>query len=227
MSYTVYRHTSPSGKVYIGITCRDVKKRWDNGRGYTYSHNKHFEGAIQKYGWENFAHEILLTGLTKEEAEAKEVELIKEYDSTNPARGYNIRSGGSAHSKLSEETKAKLSEMRRGEGNPMYGDHRPKPWQLGNNRGIVGENHPMYGRRGEDNPRYGMHHTPEAIAKMRTNSPARKPVRCIETGEVFESIQAACRWLGKEGRTGSAISLVCQHRPHYNTACGYHWEYAE
>ena len=30
-SYTVYKHTSPSGKVYIGITCRKPEYRWNHG----------------------------------------------------------------------------------------------------------------------------------------------------------------------------------------------------
>lgn len=33
-SYTVYKHTSPSGKVYIGITCRKPEYRWNHGKGY-------------------------------------------------------------------------------------------------------------------------------------------------------------------------------------------------
>ena len=32
--WTVYKHTSPSNKVYIGITSREPKLRWDNGNGY-------------------------------------------------------------------------------------------------------------------------------------------------------------------------------------------------
>lgn len=32
--YKLYRHTSPSGKVYIGITKTSVYARWMNGRGY-------------------------------------------------------------------------------------------------------------------------------------------------------------------------------------------------
>lgn len=222
--YVVYKHTSPNGKVYIGITCRDVKKRWDNGRGYTYSHNKHFESAIRKYGWINFKHEILASGLTKEEAEKMEVELIRSYDSTNPDKGYNIRSGGNANSKLSLKTRRMLSEMRMGEKNPMYGNHSPHPWQIGVNNGIVGENHPMYGRKGKDNPRYGMHHTEEAKALMREHSANAKPVLCIETGIVYISAQDAFR---KTGIQGNAISGVCRKKPHYNTAGGYHWEYAE
>lgn len=33
-SYTVYKHTSPSGKVYIGITKKKPEYRWNHGRGY-------------------------------------------------------------------------------------------------------------------------------------------------------------------------------------------------
>lgn len=32
--YYLYRHTTPSGKVYIGITCQKPENRWNNGRGY-------------------------------------------------------------------------------------------------------------------------------------------------------------------------------------------------
>ena len=67
MNYTLYKHTTPSNKVYIGITSMKVKKRWCGGRGYR--HNPHFYKAILKYGWGNIKHEILLTGLTKEKAE--------------------------------------------------------------------------------------------------------------------------------------------------------------
>lgn len=27
-NYYVYKHTSPSGKCYIGITCQNPEKRW-------------------------------------------------------------------------------------------------------------------------------------------------------------------------------------------------------
>lgn len=32
--WTVYKHTSPSGKVYVGITNQPILKRWKNGLGY-------------------------------------------------------------------------------------------------------------------------------------------------------------------------------------------------
>ena len=34
MGYTVYKHISPSGKVYIGITKRKPEYRWNKGKGY-------------------------------------------------------------------------------------------------------------------------------------------------------------------------------------------------
>ena len=64
--YTVYKHTCPNGKVYIGITKQKPERRWGiNGRGY--KENEYFYRAIQKYGWQNIKHEIIAEGLTEEE----------------------------------------------------------------------------------------------------------------------------------------------------------------
>ena len=81
--YSVYMHTSPNGKVYIGITSLPVERRWQQGKNYKTS--RHFFNAIKKYGWENIKHEVLFCGLTKEEAEQKEIELIAKHKSNNPA----------------------------------------------------------------------------------------------------------------------------------------------
>lgn len=90
--YTVYKHTAPNGKVYIGITKQKPEKRWNNGNGY--KQNKHLYSAIQKYTWENFKHEIVENGLTKEQACDLEIELIAEYHATDRRYGYNISIGG-------------------------------------------------------------------------------------------------------------------------------------
>ena len=92
--YKVYMHIAPNGKKYIGITRQEnPKKRWgSNGCGYM--DNAYFWKAIQKYGWNNFQHEILFENLTKEEAEQKEIDLIAKYQSNKAEFGYNISSGG-------------------------------------------------------------------------------------------------------------------------------------
>lgn len=65
-NYCVYLHTSPTNKYYVGITKQNPLKRWANGRGYC--KNKHFYNAILKYGWDNFKHEIIFSGITKTDA---------------------------------------------------------------------------------------------------------------------------------------------------------------
>ena len=60
--FTVYMHVSPNGKRYIGITSQEPKLRWAGGSGY--SDNKHFKSAIDKYGWNNFEHIIVASGLS-------------------------------------------------------------------------------------------------------------------------------------------------------------------
>ena len=51
-TYKVYEHVFPNGKKYIGITCRSLKERFKNGRGYC--HNSHMANAIKKYDLTNF-----------------------------------------------------------------------------------------------------------------------------------------------------------------------------
>lgn len=52
-----------------------------------------FYRAIQKYGWENIKHEILERNLSYDEANKKEIEYIKLYNSLAP-NGYNLTKGG-------------------------------------------------------------------------------------------------------------------------------------
>lgn len=136
-NWIVYKHTSPSGKVYIGITNQPANKRWKNGMGYISS--PYFFGAIVKYGWINIQHEILFSDLEEEEAKETEKRLIRVYKEQNVS--YNITDGGEGHlgcswtptvytrtiwstqrkdRKLSEEHKKKISDTMK--GRPMSKD---------------------------------------------------------------------------------------------------------
>lgn len=100
-TFCIYKHTSPSGKVYIGLTSQEnPNKRWNNGRGY--EKQSYFYRAIQKYGWDNIKHEILESGLTEDEVEARERYWIDHYKSDNEKYGYNLTSGGYSNKCLTE-----------------------------------------------------------------------------------------------------------------------------
>lgn len=111
-SFIVYQHTNLiNGKIYVGITALETEDRWRKGNGY-YS-NTHFYNAIQKYGWDNFKHEILFSNLTQEEACKIEIELIAFHKSNLSEFGYNGSTGGEyGHSgcKHSIESRKKMSE---------------------------------------------------------------------------------------------------------------------
>jgi len=85
--FTIYRHVSPIGRVYVGITSQDVETRWRHGDNSTY-----FKRAIRKYGWKNFKHEILFTNVEEERAKRLEIELIRHYKGLGIS--YNLTNGG-------------------------------------------------------------------------------------------------------------------------------------
>ena len=120
--YSVYKHTAPNGKVYIGITQQEPEARWKNGNGYR--NNVLFFRAINKYGWENIDHEILFEGLTKAEAFETERKLIARHRSSDKRFGYNITDGGAnvwwAGKKrpLSPQGRKNLSKKWLGANNP-------------------------------------------------------------------------------------------------------------
>lgn len=112
--WIVYKHTSPSNKVYIGITSMGPKQRWANGLGYRTQ--TVMWRAIQKYGWDNFKHDILESDLSYDEAIEKEKYYIEKFKSNckkynKPSMGYNMDDGGNTgHSNpISDETKKKIS----------------------------------------------------------------------------------------------------------------------
>lgn len=119
--YTVYRYTSPSGKVYIGQTCKSLEERAGGFKGRGYKKCTAFYNAILKYGLESFSREVIAESLTKEEADIVEQDNIKKYKELGIS--YNICKGGQDFGHpCSEETKKKISAANKGN---QYSKGRP------------------------------------------------------------------------------------------------------
>ena len=194
-TWTVYRHITPNGKSYIGITSREnLNQRWSNGRGYK---DTPFGEAIEKYKWENIKHEILDTNLTEDEAKRLEREYIEKYRTFIrfiDCKGYNCTLGGDGTVgwEHSEETKRKQSEALKGRQFSEETLHRMSEAQKGKKLGTqlseetkhkISEAHkgkpsPYKGKhpseetkRKHSEANKGKHHTEESKRKM---SEARK-----------------------------------------------------
>ena len=211
-NWTVYKHTNKiNGKSYIGITSRKPEDRWGTN-GYKYQSQKSkyfcFSKAIQKYGWDNFTHEILFTGLTKEDACKKEKELISFYNSKAPF-GYNLTDGGEGTSgyEVSEEFKQRRSELVANGNNPkarkvIYGDkifetidecasflnvgrNKIVRWITGLT--IIPEIHLKNNLRFADEP-------PNYKTSRKSNSYAKRKV--LFDGKVYDSIKECAKEIG-------------------------------
>lgn len=195
--FTVYKHTTPNGKSYVGITSKKTYQRWNSGLGY--KNQKKFYRAILKYGWSNIKHEILFDNLTKEQACKKEKELIQKFNLTNPKFGYNCSTGGeliSLGAKHSVNWKRKMSRFHKMHSNsgqfkkgvcPLTCFKKNHiPW----NKGIASEK--------------------------------RKQVVCVETNIVYENtIEAA-----KDNNTYCGnISRVCNGK--LKSLHGLHYKYID
>lgn len=226
-SYCVYKHTTPSGKVYIGITKQEVNKRWKNGKGYELC--KAFYRAVLKYGWDNIQHEIVLDGLTEQEACSLEVKLISKYKSADHKYGYNLTHGGE-HYVPNDEWIRKASESHK----QFYIDHPEARKKISENQLGRSASRATRTKMSESRRRYLDKHPEARIAcgnsfrgKKRTRENCEKlrlanqtKVRCIETGIVYDSVESAAFSLGV---CRSSVSNVLSGRS--KTAKGCRFEY--
>lgn len=116
MAYKVYLITLPTGR-YVGCTNQRATDRWRSGRGGGW--NKRLCKDIKRFGWEFVQKDIVADGLTEAEAYDLEKRAIALCKSTDPARGYNLATGGKVNRgmKRSQETinrlKAAKAQYRR------------------------------------------------------------------------------------------------------------------
>lgn len=200
VKWSVYIHTCPNGKKYIGITSRRCEDRWRNGHGYR--NNKHFYSAIVKYGWDNIKHEIIASGTSKEAAQKAEQMLIAVYESNNPLHGYNHSNGGEGKNGFvpTSETRAKIRKK-------LLGTHRPDAVRV---KLSVAHS--------------GKHLSDEHKTKIRMSCKNinAKAVICMTTGKLYPSATEASR---QTGISRSGITACCRGEIHSckNTV----WTYVE
>lgn len=201
--WCVYAHISPSNKYYIGITSQKPNGRWRNGKGY--KSNKYFTNAINKYGWDNFQHEIIANNLTEQEAKNFEKILISKLQSNNSKFGYNITAGGDGACGVS----------RYGEDNPFYGKHHSEE-----TKNIMRENH--YDAFGENNPFYGKQHSEDTKQKIREAN--GKPVCQLDTDMNLLNEYPSAKYASQITNIYPSMILgCCNQLKGYKTAGGYVW----
>ena len=146
--------------------------RWKNGKGY--KDNEYFTSAIEKYGWQNFKHEIIENDLDEESACEKEKMYISKYKSMDKRYGYNILSGGNltpdrSGSVATKETREKMSAKRKGRkfseehkskiSNALKGKKHTEEQRIKNIESLSrgwgknkGDNNGMYNKHGAEHP---------------------------------------------------------------------------
>jgi hypothetical protein len=120
---SVYVHINKiNGKIYVGRTKRNPEDRYGTNGVCYLRRDKHsgmylqplFANAINKYGWDNFEHEVVASNLTEEESINFEKLLICRLRSNEKEFGYNMTEGGEDLSNLwSDERKRAHSNSRK------------------------------------------------------------------------------------------------------------------
>lgn len=235
-TYTVYKHIFPNGKIYIGITSLNPKMRWEhNGEGY--KRQALIYNAILKYGWKNIKHEILYTDLSKKDAEKKEFELIKAFNSNNKKFGYNIDNGGNV-GKHTEETKLKIKNSNIGKTRSnetklkisiaKKGYKHTEEWKIQNSIRMKGrklskeaKQNISKAKMGNKNPNFGKKLSMETLAKRLESPFYKKVAQCHLDGniiKIFKRINVASK---ETGICAENICRVCNNKR--KTAGGYKW----
>lgn len=122
--YTVYKLTSPSGRVYIGFTKNSLNVRWSGHKSnwkIWQNSNKQRQAsctklfyAFNKYHPDTWTKEVVFTSENKDAALAVEIEQITQCNSVED--GYNLSTGGecgASGATRSPEDRKKRSESRK------------------------------------------------------------------------------------------------------------------
>lgn len=221
----IYKYTSPSGKAYIGQTCRSLKERaQSDGSGYV--NCSIFFSAIQKYGFENFKIEIL-EEIDLGNIDKKEEYYISLFNTTQP-NGYNIQKGGKNNYTSRKKRKTPVIKYNlRGQFLQAFGSVKEAAEEMNcfyqNIEQVLNRKKRHY--KGAIY-RYLGEEPPEPIKEIKTQG---KLVGQYTLDNKFiakyPSASAAARAIGKNSNAGRNIRFVCNGKR--LTAYGFKWKNLE
>lgn len=218
--FYVYQHINIiNEKRYIGITSLLPQERWGTN-DCKYKFSPYFWSAIQKYGWDNFKHEILFSSLTKEEACKKEQELISFYNTQDKAFGYNILNGGN-HFSLPQEIKDIISKKLKGNTNGLgkvCSEEKKMKISLAQKGKHLTEEH----KKKLSLAKKGKKRKPlsDEIKKKISDAHSKTRIYCLELNKVFDSIQSCAKELNLQA---TLICKCCKGK--LKTTGGFHFQY--
>lgn len=228
-----------NNKIYIGQSIR-IEKRWIDHKKTLRSNshrNVYLQNAWNKYGEDNFIHEII-EECDVSELNDKEIYWINYYNSTNPLYGYNLDGGGNCNKEVSDITKKKLSISNSGNNNSQ--SHSVVCLETKEIFSTIREANDKYNIpkgaissccRNKRKIAKGLHwmyyedylgSSDEDIMKLINNNPISHCIKVmnITTNDIYSSIQEASNITGI---CRNQISKCC--RGIGNTAGGYKWKY--
>ena len=107
----IYKITSPSGKVYIGLSI-NIHQRWHIYKGLFCKSQPRIFRSLKKYGWGAHIFEIIHV-CTEDELSDLEIFYEELYDSTNPKTGLHSLKAG-RHGKHTNESKENIRKALKG-----------------------------------------------------------------------------------------------------------------
>lgn len=232
--WILYRHTSPSGKIYIGITSKkDARLRWGRD-GYNYKSSTLFYKAILKYGWDNIKHEVLFTDLSEERAKILEVSLIAHYKGLK--KSYNLTDGGqgTVGVKKTQKEKDHLRRLRLGTHPSLEARKKMSMARKGRPGTMLGKKHTQetklkmsISRSGKNNHNYGKHISEEQKEIFRKAQKTTKPVAKIDpiTNQIID-VFPSINYIGKTFKcSASHVSECCRGK--IKLFKGYKWKFID
>lgn len=205
----IYKATNiKNGKIYIGLTVRDLKVRMGEHLRKTFTY---FDRAYTLETINDFIVEVIDIANNIEELNAKEIKWIKHYNSLAP-NGYNLCDGGGTtigyhhtdESRLKMSLTKKKAESMKGKKNHFYGKKHTDETKAKMREAWASGKRVM---------------TPEQKEMLRKVHFTKK-VRNKTTGKVFNSVKSAADYYGLKD---THISRVCKGKR--KKTGGFEWEY--